>query len=144
MNSPDHDSPASTSSSESPPPEEVAPVTNYLSNLTSHITNIGSLSGPSQAKRRLPPGPSFGAASSDRDHKFRRRERGGGGGGGGGERGEPSRPGHTAWETGKKEPKDDLLDPGLVDYLRKGVQCFRYFSFLSFFLFGMCIQYTYI
>lgn len=119
MNSPpDHGSPASTSSSESPPPEEVSPAigggSSYLSNLTSHITNIGNFSGPS--KRRLPQGSSFGAASSTRDPKTRRRERER-------ERGEPSRPGHTAWEKepGKKELKDDLLDQGLVDHLRKGV-----------------------
>ena len=129
MNSPaDHGSPASTSSSESPPPEEVSPAaggssSSYLSNLTSHITNIGNFSGPS--KRRLPQGSSFGAASSTRDPKTRRRER---------ERGEPSRPGHTAWEKEpKKEPKDDLLDQGLVEHLRKGV--FLFFSLLG-------IQYT--
>ena len=121
MNSPtDHGSPESSSSG-SPLPEEASPVagssSSYLSNFASHITTIGNFSsGPS--KRRLPQGSSFGAASSTRDPKTRRRERG-----------EPGRPG---WEKesggggnmGKKEPKDDLLDQGLVEHLRKGVLCF--------------------
>jgi len=127
MNSPiDHGSPESSSSG-SPPPEEVSPVTggssNYILNLTSHINNIGSFQGPS--KRRLPQGSSFAAASSSRDLKSRRRERergdssraAGGGGGGGG---------HIVWEKesgglGKKELKDDLLDQSLVEHLRKEI-----------------------
>lgn len=135
MNSPtDHGS--ESSSSGSPPPEEVSPTTggssSYLSNFASHITTIGNFSGPS--KRRLPQGSSFGAASSTRDPKTRRRER---------ERGEPSRPGHTGWDKesgggglGKKEPKDDLLDQGLVEHLRKGVCCV---FFLPLLFLGMCI-----
>ena len=132
MNSPtDHGS--DSSSSGSPPPEDVSTTaggssSNYLSNFASHITTIGNFSGPS--KRRLPQGSSFGAASSSRDPKSRRRERER-------ERGEPSRPGHTGWDkesgclpVGKKEPKDDLLDQGLVEHLRKGVFGFFFFSFL--------------
>ena len=121
MNSPtDHGSPESSSSG-SPPPED-SPVTggsSYISNFAGHI-NTGNISGPS--KRRLPQGPSFGAASSTRDTKSRRRERERER-----ERGESGRSGHAAWEkesgggSGKKEPKDDLLDQGLVERLRKGV-----------------------
>jgi len=106
MNSPlDHGSPASSSSSGSPPPEEALPATGGSSYISNFISS--NFSGPS--KRRLPQGPSFAAASSTRDPKTRRRER---------ERGEPSRPGHTAWD---KEPKDDLLDQGLVEHLRKEI-----------------------
>jgi hypothetical protein len=129
MNSPtDHGSPESSSSG-SPLPEEPSPVagsSSYLSNFASHI---GNFQGPS--KRRLPQGSSFGAASSTRDPKTRRR---------GGERGEPGRPG--GWEKesggggggggggiGKKEPKDDLLDQGLVEHLRKGVCWFPFGCF---------------
>ena len=108
----------SQSSSESPPGETspyVPPIggSNYLSNLTSHITATFAGGATSSSKRRLPPGSSFGAASSARDPKSRRRER------------EQGRPGHP-WEKesggpGKKEPKDDLLDQALVEHLRKGM-----------------------
>ena len=130
MNSPvDHGSPESSSSG-SPPPEEASPVmsgSSYISNFAGHINTIGNFSGPS--KRRLPQGSSFAAASSTRDPKTRRRERG-----------EPSRPGHVVWEKesgglGKKEPKDELLDQGLVEHLRKGVLLFSFFFLFSFFLF---------
>ena len=112
MNS-DHGSPASSSSG-SPPPEDVSPTTGGSGYLSNFASTIGNFSGPS--KRRLPQNSSFGAASSTRDPKTRRRER---------ERGEPSRPGHPGWEKesgvlGKKEPKDDLLDQSLVEHLRKG------------------------
>jgi len=115
MNSPtDHGSPASSSSG-SPPPEDASPVTGGSSYISSHLNTIASFSGSS--KRRLPQGSSFAAASSTRDPKSRRRER---------ERGEPSRAGHTVWDKesgglGKKEPKDDLLDQGLVEHLRKEI-----------------------
>jgi len=121
MNSPDHGSPTeSQSSSESPPPGETSPYVppisgnSYLSSLTSHITATFAGGASSSSKRRLPPGSSFGAASSARDPKSRRRERG-----------EPGRPGHP-WEKdsggpGKKEPKDDLLDQALVEHLRKEI-----------------------
>lgn len=137
MNSPiDHGSPESSSSG-SPPPED-APVTggsSYMSNFAGHINTIGSFSGPS--KRRLPQGSSFAAASSTRDPKTRRRERER-------ERGEPSRAGHTVWEKesgglGKKEPKDDLLDQGLVEHLRKGVL----FIYFSLFLWHVYFQYIF-
>ena len=119
MNSPGPASPStSTPSSGSPPPEEAssyAPATgssNYLSNLTSHITaTLGTSS--SSSKRRLPTGSSFGAAS--RDSKTRKR----------------ADPGRSAWGSGK-EPgakKDDLLDPVLVDYLRRGMSVFSCHAF---------------
>jgi hypothetical protein len=120
MNSPTDQGSPDSSSSGSPPPEDASPVaggSSYLSNFASHITTMGSFSGPS--KRRLPQGSSFGAVSSTRDPKTRRRERG-----------ELSRLGHTTWEKEsgggqvKKEPKDDLLDQGLVEHLRKGVFVF--------------------
>lgn len=129
MNSPvDHGSPESSSSG-SPAPEDASPVisgSSYISNFASHINTIGNFSGPS--KRRLPQGSSFAAASSTRDPKTRRRER---------ERGEPSRAGHTVWEKesggmGKKEPKDDLLDQGLVEHLRKGVLRFSFLFPLAY------------
>ena len=122
MNSPtDNGSPESSSSG-----EEASPVTggsSYISNFGSHVTTIGNLSGPS--KRRLPQGSSFGATSSARDLKSRRRDRDRER-----ERGEPGRPG---WEKesggmGKKEPKDDLLDQSLVEHLRKGVLHFLFYS----------------
>lgn len=115
MNSPDPDSESTPSSSGTPPLEETSPYvpstggSNYLSNLTSHITaTFAGGPSPSSSKRRLPPGSSFGAASS----KSRRRERG-----------DPGRTGHSTWEkeSGKKEPKDDLLDQALVEHLRKGM-----------------------
>ena len=141
MNSPiDHGSPESSSSG-SPPPEEASPVTggsSYMSNFAGHINAMGSFSGPS--KRRLPQGSSFAAASSTRDPKTRRRERERER-----ERGEPGRAGHTVWEKesggmGKKEPKDDLLDQSLVEYLRKGVLA----AFSISLSFGMCIFNKYI
>jgi hypothetical protein len=119
MNSPDPDSLSESSSSGTPPPEETSPYVpaagtgnSYLSSLTNHLTATfagGASSSPS--KRRLPTGASFAAASSARDPKSRRRERGGQ---------------HNTWEKehggpGKKEPKDDLLDQGLVEHLRKGM-----------------------
>jgi len=116
MNSPDLGSPTeSQSSSESPPPGETSPYvppiggSNYLSSLTSHITATFAGGATSSSKRRLPPGSSFGAASSARDAKSRRRER------------EQGRPGHWEKESGKKEPKDDLLDQALVEHLRKEI-----------------------
>ena len=134
MNSPiDHGSPESSSSGSPPPEEASSPVIssgNYASNSASHnIPTIGNLSGP-PSKRRLPQGSAFAAGSSSRDLKSRRRDR---------EqrerdRGEPSRPGHPGWEKesggvgGKKEPKDDLLDQGLVEHLRKGVFVFQKFK----------------
>jgi len=121
MNSPpDPASPAtSTPSSGSPPPEEAssyvpATASNYLSNLTSHITAtfVGGSSSSSSSKRRLPTGSTFGAASSTRELKTRKR-------------GEPGRSGGTAWEgikeSGGKKEKDELLDQALVEHLRKEI-----------------------
>ena len=131
MNSPpDPASPsASTASSGSPPPEEASsyvPATggsssSYFSNLSSHITaTFGGVPNSSSSKRRLPTGSAFGAASSARDSKTRRR-------------GEPGRSGSTAWdgmkETGGKKEKDELLDQALVEHLRKGMCC-------DFFIYG--------
>ncbi|KAF8912177.1 hypothetical protein CPB84DRAFT_1820841 [Gymnopilus junonius] len=113
MNSPpDPGSPSpSTPSSGSPPPEEVnfQPVNagrSYIENLTSQISTAFT-GGSSSSKRRLPTGP-FG-----RDAKTRRR-------------GEASRQNTTSaiWDgikepTGGKKDKDELIDPALVEYLRK-------------------------
>ncbi|KAF8163677.1 hypothetical protein B0H34DRAFT_333025 [Crassisporium funariophilum] len=117
MNSPpERSSPSSTPSSGSPPPEETnyPPSTSggYLANLTSHLTATFGGS-PSSSKRRLPTGPSFGAASSARDPKTRRR----------GESGRQNS--STGWDgqglaIAKKE-KDELIDHALVEYLRKEI-----------------------
>jgi len=97
----------STSSSASPPPEEM----NYQSpTTTSHFMNIVTSTfsaGGGAPKRRLP-GSAFGTTSSSRDLKSRRR-------------GEPgrladARPWEGSKDAGKKE---ELIDPGLVDQLRK-------------------------
>jgi hypothetical protein len=116
MNSPpDPGSPSvSTPSSGSPPPDEVNTQpsgTSRLMDLASHITS--SLS--SSSKRRLPTGSSFGA-SSNRDHKTRRR----------GDSGRHPVTGGTSgnWDglkEGKREKEDHLIDNHIVDYLRKGV-----------------------
>jgi len=113
MNSPpDPGSPISTDS-ESPPPEEVSSQRsgnpNFI-NIASHITQ--SLVGGG-AKRRLPGGTGFGASSSNRDPKSRRRgdlARAGGVGG-------------SLWESTKETKREerDLVDHHVVDYLRKGV-----------------------
>ncbi|KIM48587.1 hypothetical protein M413DRAFT_81723 [Hebeloma cylindrosporum] len=104
----------STPSSGSPPPEEAyqqIPAnasSSYISNLTSHIG--AAFGAQSSSKRRLPTGSSFGAASSSRDTKTRRRAA------------EPGRTGGGPWESssGKKE-KDELIDTALVEYLRKEI-----------------------
>jgi len=117
MNSPpDPGSPSpSTPSSGSPPPEEVNfqpnPGSSYLANFTSHIS--ATFSGNS-SKRRLPAGSSFGAASSARDAKTRKR----------GESGRQNS--SAAWEglkesAGGKKEKDELIDNALVEYLRKEI-----------------------
>lgn len=114
MNSPpDPDSPSpSTPSSGSPPPEEA----NYNpSGSASQLANIASQISASFAgnntKRRLPGGSSFGAAASTRDPKLRRR-------------GDTSRA--NTWEAkdGGKREKEELIDHGLVEYLRKGCVSF--------------------
>jgi len=81
----------------------------FLGKFTNSLSNIGTSS--STAKRRLPGGPSFGAASNTRDPKTRRtqegkdRERRGGAG--------------ESWGEGKRKDKDELLDSNLVEQLRK-------------------------
>ncbi|PPQ99089.1 hypothetical protein CVT24_009357 [Panaeolus cyanescens] len=130
MNSPpDPGSPSlSTESSGSPPPEEInfsldAPnqeqsSQGYLARLASMTPGISRTSEATSgaSKRRLPTGGSFGAGGSARDAKTRRR-------------GDSSGTGRTAnWEGGvTREPsggarkeKDDLIDSGLVELLRKG------------------------
>lgn len=106
----------STSSSASPPPEEMnfqsPTTTSHFMNLASHITSSFSASGGA-SKRRLP-GSAFGTTSSNRDLKSRRR-------------GEPgrltdARPWEGSKDAGKKE---ELIDPGLVDQLRKGMYICR-------------------
>ncbi|KAF8077574.1 hypothetical protein FPV67DRAFT_1462147 [Lyophyllum atratum] len=112
MNSPpDPGSPISTDT-ESPPPEEIIsqPSDNpHFLNIASHITQSLVSGG---AKRRLPGGSSFGASSSNRDPKSRRRgdlARTGGAGGG-------------LWESTKETKREerDLVDHHVVDFLRKG------------------------
>lgn len=82
-------------------------------NIASHITQ--SLASGGSSKRRLA-GSSFGASSSNRDTKTRRRgdpARLAAGGSGAG----------VAWEGSKAEIKReerDLVDNSLVEYLRKG------------------------
>ncbi|KAF9053137.1 hypothetical protein BJ165DRAFT_1445686 [Panaeolus papilionaceus] len=130
MNSPpDPGSPSmSTESSGSPPPEEInfsldAPNQEssgqgYLSRLAALTPGISRTSEASSggSKRRLPTGSSFGAGGSSRDAKTRRR-------------GDSSGTGRVNWEGGMtREPsggprkeKDDLIDSGLVELLRKEI-----------------------
>jgi len=115
MNSPpDPGSPSpSTPSSGSPPPEEAnfQPQSNagYLSNLTSHIS--ATFGGSGASKRRLPAGASFGAASSTRDAKTRKRTT---------ENRSNSQYDGPRDPAMKKE-KDELIDNSTVEWLRKGM-----------------------
>ena len=113
MNSPpDPGSPSalSTPSSASPPPEEVnfhQTSAQFINNLASQVTS--AFTGGNSSKRRLPGGSSFGAASSARDPKSRRR----------------GDSGRNNWEGGKeggagRKEKDELIDTNVVDWLRKG------------------------
>ncbi|KAF7352855.1 Phospholipid-transporting ATPase [Mycena venus] len=91
-----------------PPPEDHYPssgATSTLLNLASHLTS--SFSG-SPSKRRLPGGPSFAAASSNRDPKSRRRE-------------DPRRGGTWDGKEGGKREKEELVDNHVVEYLRKEI-----------------------
>ncbi|GLB34571.1 hypothetical protein LshimejAT787_0201360 [Lyophyllum shimeji] len=116
MNSPpDPGSPISTDT-ESPPPEEISPPPSSqtpFQNLASHISQTFAGSG---AKRRLPGGSSYGASSSNRDPKSRRRgdlqmtsTRTGAGG--------------SIWEGSKEKQREerDLVDHGVVEFLRKEI-----------------------
>jgi len=113
---PDPGSPTdSTSTSGTPPPEEVVSGNAQaesrssglgLFQLANQIT--ATLSGSS--KRRNPSSGPSGTAAAARDPKLRRR-------------GEGSRP---TWETrgeaqGPRKDKDELVDANIVDYLRKEV-----------------------
>jgi len=119
MNSPDLTiSPLDSASSESPPPEEViyqsSSNAGYLSNLTSHITNTLARTtgvGGSSSKRRLP-GSSFASGPSDRDPKARKKT------------GDTGR-NNSQYEGGPrdistKKDKEELVDTGTVEWLRKG------------------------
>ncbi|TFK22982.1 hypothetical protein FA15DRAFT_670992 [Coprinopsis marcescibilis] len=124
MNSPEPISPSSTPSSGTPPNEEInlqsyggsAIDKGFLSTITSHLSGFtGQASGnSSSSKRRLPGGTSVHFnSSSNRDSKTRRREN-------------SSRAGTGEWEGGPKGPggkreKDELLDQGLVEFLRKEI-----------------------
>ncbi|KAF9478484.1 hypothetical protein BDN70DRAFT_879920 [Pholiota conissans] len=115
MNSPpDPDSPLSSTSAESPQPEDIIandPVvpTNYGNQVSS------SIAGSVSSKRRFPSG-AFGSAGSVRDAKTRRRGESGRSGGG-----------STTWEgmkegtSGGKKEKDELIDTAMVDFLRKEI-----------------------
>jgi len=110
MHSPDADSSSSSPASESPPPEDhyqPSGAAGHILNLASHISSSFAGSG-SPSKRRLPGGSSFAAASSTRDPKSRRRE-------------EPRRGGTWEGKEGGKREKDDLVDNGIVEYLRKEI-----------------------
>ncbi|KAF8647500.1 hypothetical protein AX16_006705 [Volvariella volvacea WC 439] len=115
----DGDSPTSTPSSPSPPPEEInfhqtQPVaTQLLERL------MGAVPGTSGGKRRLPGGLAAGGHGGPRDAKSRRR-------------GEPAaRNPHSqgsgnydyppAGEGGRRGTRDDLVDVALVEYLRREI-----------------------
>ncbi|EAU80610.2 hypothetical protein CC1G_10177 [Coprinopsis cinerea okayama7 len=113
MNSPELMSPVDTSPSSTPPNEEInyQPPSQsdkgFVASLTSQLFTSGS------SKRRLPGGGgSYGGSSSSRDLKSRRREN-------------SSRMNTGEWDLmkgqGGKREKDELLDQGLVDYLRKEI-----------------------
>ncbi|KAF9469388.1 hypothetical protein BDZ94DRAFT_1244331 [Collybia nuda] len=123
MNSPpEPGSPSlSTPSSGSPPPEEInaqasgSTSTHLMNTITSHLTS--TFSG-SSSKRRLPGGSGYGASSSNRDPKTRRR--GDTGRGQGGDRSGGGSNWDNSKETGRRE-KDDLVDNGIVEFLRKEI-----------------------
>jgi len=125
MNSPDLISPSDSNSSDSPPPEEIYQSSSnisYLSNLTSHITNTLARTagvGGSSSKRRLP-GSSFASGPSDRDPKARKKT------------GDTGR-NNSQYEggprdTSTKKEKEELVDTGTVEWLRKGC----YYTLLHF------------
>ncbi|TFK63347.1 hypothetical protein BDN72DRAFT_775992 [Pluteus cervinus] len=114
MHSPMDDSPSSTPSSGSPPPEEVT-YTGPTQGVASQFVNLIASGFAGAAKRRLPTGPTFAssASSASRDPKPRRRA-------------DPTRAGsgHTweghSLEKGRRE-KDELIDNSIVEYLRKQI-----------------------
>ena len=121
MNSPEPISPSvSTSSTGSPPPEEVtyhsSPNVGYLSSLTSQITSTlarttGVGGSSSSSKRRLPVS-SYASGPSDRDTKARKKT------------GDAGRT-NTQYEGGPrdvslKKDREELVDTSTVDWLRKG------------------------
>ena len=114
MNSPEAVSPSDSTSSGSPPPEEVyQSSTGYLSNLTSQITNtFARTTGVGGSSKRRLPGSSFAPGPSDRDPKARKKT------------GDAGR-NNSQYEGGPREistkkDKEELVDTGTVDWLRKG------------------------
>lgn len=124
MHSPMDDSPSSTPSSGSPPPEEVA-YTGANQGVASQFVNLITQGFAGAAKRRLPAGTSVStsAARDSRDPKARRRA-------------DPTRTGSGhAWEShtlekGRRE-KDELIDNNYVEYLRKR-RCSLYYEWVCF------------
>lgn len=120
MNSPEPICPSdSTSSTGSPPPEEVAyqfsPHASYFANLTSQITSslarTAGVGGSSSSKRRLP-GSSYTSGPSDRDAKARKKTGDTG-------RGNPQYEGSLR-DVSTKKDREELVDSGTVEWLRKG------------------------
>jgi hypothetical protein len=111
-------SPVSTASSGSPPPEDFAldEVPARAPAVAGGSTKGASAAAPASNKRRGPPSGAHGATA--RDAKSRRRE-------------EPTsrrdpasgRAGQAAWGTENK--KEDLVDQGLTDRLKKGACAFE-------------------
>lgn len=116
MNSPpDPGSPSpSTPSSGSPPPEEATQPSNPSGFLNIARDLTQSFAGGA-SKRRLPGGPSFGASSSNRDPKSRRRGDSARNAGTGGAN-------TAAWDAKgeSKREERELVDTHIVEYLRKG------------------------
>ncbi|KAG1900471.1 uncharacterized protein F5891DRAFT_471556 [Suillus fuscotomentosus] len=143
MNSPDPDSPISTDSSDSPPPDDFQfvasgpsardPHTSFLHSATTQILgNLSSVMPSPGSKRRLPGGSSFDGPSR-RDPKTRRREDAMSMGGnsrrmaeGQNQNAGGSNIGITAnnaWgaksEHGNRRDKEDLVDVLMAEQLRK-------------------------
>ena len=145
MNSPDPDSPISTDSSGSPPPDDLQlssiapsgrdPHTSIVHSATNGMLgNTASMIHSPGSKRRLPGGPSFDGPSSRRDAKTRRREdvlnmigpsrrfaeSQGQNAGGSGLGQAASNSWGTKSEHGTRRDKDDLIDVSMMEQLRKG------------------------
>lgn len=121
MNSPEPISPSvSTSSTGSPPPEEVtyqsSPSVGYLSSLTSQITSTlartAGVGGSSSSSKRRLPGSSYASGPSDRDPKARKKT------------GDTGRA-NAQYDGGPrdvslKKDREELIDTSTVEWLRKG------------------------
>src|SRR6266545_274804 len=115
MHSPEPISPSpSTPSSGSPPPEEANfNSQSYFSNLASHVTTAlgrGSAGSSSSSKRRLPVS-SYVTGPSDRDSKARKKS---------GDAGRSNSQYDGPREVASRKDKDELVDGGTVEWLRKG------------------------